>query len=401
MTRTAAAWRNAATALTGRRGPRRCCPPTTAHADAIRAQQWGLRRHAHRGGLAHHQGRGHHRRRPRHRRRRHPPRPRRAASCPARTSSASAPRRGDRAWARHGTAMAGIIAGHGHGPGRERRRTRHRARGEDPPGPGDPRGRRPGPREGPLQPAAAHSPTASAGPPTTAPTSSTSPSATTAPSAHPEAAEDAAVQYALSQGRPSSSPPPGNGGEKGDHISYPAAYPGVIAVTAVDRYGHPRPLLHPPLVRHRQRPRRRHRHRRPRPHVLLGLGHQRRRRLRLRRRRPGPRRPPRADARRRSSSSWRTPPATPPPAAATTPAASASSTRPPRSARATPSSPRACAPATYSEKFFGTGPDTPDGEAAHRLGGPRRGRPRRRAPRGRRRPVARASHCADLLSLSR
>lgn len=25
--------------------------------------------------------------------------------------------RGDRAWARHGTAMAGIIAGHGHGPG--------------------------------------------------------------------------------------------------------------------------------------------------------------------------------------------------------------------------------------------------------------------------------------------
>lgn len=26
---------------------------------------------------------------------------------------------GDRAWARHGTAMAGIIAGRGHGPGRE------------------------------------------------------------------------------------------------------------------------------------------------------------------------------------------------------------------------------------------------------------------------------------------
>ena len=32
--------------------------------------------------------------------------------------------RGDRAWARHGTAMAGIIAGHGHGAGRERRRPR-------------------------------------------------------------------------------------------------------------------------------------------------------------------------------------------------------------------------------------------------------------------------------------
>jgi subtilisin family serine protease len=29
----------------------------------------------------------------------------------------------------------------------------------------------------------------------------------------------------------------GNGGEKGDHISYPAAYPGVIAAAAVDRYG--------------------------------------------------------------------------------------------------------------------------------------------------------------------
>jgi subtilisin family serine protease len=29
----------------------------------------------------------------------------------------------------------------------------------------------------------------------------------------------------------------GNGGEKGDHISYPAAYPGVIAATAVDRAG--------------------------------------------------------------------------------------------------------------------------------------------------------------------
>ena len=29
----------------------------------------------------------------------------------------------------------------------------------------------------------------------------------------------------------------GNGGEDGDHVSYPAAYPGVIAVAAVDRYG--------------------------------------------------------------------------------------------------------------------------------------------------------------------
>ena len=75
-----------------------------------------LRRvHAQRG-LADHQGRGHHRRRPRHRRRRQPPRPGRHRCWPARTWSASAPERGDRAWARHGTAMAGIIAGHGHGP---------------------------------------------------------------------------------------------------------------------------------------------------------------------------------------------------------------------------------------------------------------------------------------------
>ena len=29
----------------------------------------------------------------------------------------------------------------------------------------------------------------------------------------------------------------GNGGEQGDHISYPAAYPGVIAVAAVDKNG--------------------------------------------------------------------------------------------------------------------------------------------------------------------
>lgn len=55
-------------------------------------------------------------------------------------------------------------------------------------------------------------------------------------SAHPDAGEDAAVQYALAKGV-SVVASAGNGGEKGDHISYPAAYPGVIAVTAVDRYG--------------------------------------------------------------------------------------------------------------------------------------------------------------------
>jgi len=55
-------------------------------------------------------------------------------------------------------------------------------------------------------------------------------------SAHPEPAEDEAVQYALSKGSVVVASA-GNGGEKGDNISYPAAYPGVIAVTAVDRYG--------------------------------------------------------------------------------------------------------------------------------------------------------------------
>lgn len=54
--------------------------------------------------------------------------------------------------------------------------------------------------------------------------------------AHPEAAEDEAVQYALERGAVVVASA-GNGGEKGDHISYPAAYPGVIAATAVDRYG--------------------------------------------------------------------------------------------------------------------------------------------------------------------
>ena len=53
-------------------------------------------------------------------------------------------------------------------------------------------------------------------------------------SAHPEAGEDEAVQYALKKGAVVVASA-GNGGEKGDHISYPAAYPGVIAATAVDR----------------------------------------------------------------------------------------------------------------------------------------------------------------------
>ncbi|WP_210574920.1 type VII secretion-associated serine protease mycosin [Streptomyces sp. GESEQ-4] len=143
--------------------------------------------------------------------------------------------RGDRAWARHGTAMAGIIAGHGHGAGNgdgvmgiapeakilpvrviledgdsaraKARNTRGNALAEG------------------IRWAADHGADVinlSLG--------------DDSKSAHPEPAEDEAVQYALRKGSVVVASA-GNGGDKGDHISYPAAYPGVIAVTAVDRYG--------------------------------------------------------------------------------------------------------------------------------------------------------------------
>jgi type VII secretion-associated serine protease mycosin len=144
-------------------------------------------------------------------------------------------RRGDRPWARHGTAMASIIAGHGHGAGdadgvigvapeakilpvrviledgdsarTQARNTRGNALAEG------------------IRWAADHGADVinlSLGDDSN--------------SAHPEAAEDEAVQYALKKGAVVVASA-GNGGEKGDHISYPAAYPGVIAATAVDRYG--------------------------------------------------------------------------------------------------------------------------------------------------------------------
>ncbi|MFF4978078.1 type VII secretion-associated serine protease mycosin [Streptomyces sp. NPDC001083] len=143
--------------------------------------------------------------------------------------------RGERAWARHGTAMAGIIAGHGHGAGHgdgvlgiapeakilpvrviledgdssrtKARSTRGNALAEG------------------IRWAADHGADVinlSLG--------------DDSKSAHPEPAEDAAVQYALKKGAVVVASA-GNGGEKGDHISYPAAYPGVIAAAAVDRYG--------------------------------------------------------------------------------------------------------------------------------------------------------------------
>ncbi|MFD8522027.1 type VII secretion-associated serine protease mycosin [Streptomyces capillispiralis] len=142
---------------------------------------------------------------------------------------------GDRAWARHGTAMAGIIAGHGHGPGNtdgvmgiapEARILPVRVILED----GDPsrakaRSTRGNALAEGIRWAADHG----------ADVINLSLGDDSA-SAHPEPGEDEAIQYALRKGVVVVASA-GNGGEKGDHISYPAAYPGVIAVTAVDRYG--------------------------------------------------------------------------------------------------------------------------------------------------------------------
>ncbi|MBW5422223.1 type VII secretion-associated serine protease mycosin [Streptomyces sp. BG9H] len=144
-------------------------------------------------------------------------------------------RRGDRPWARHGTAMAGIIAGHGHGVGRadgvlgiapEAKILPIRVILED----GDPARKKARNTRGNalaegIRWAADHGADVinlSLG--------------DDSKSAHPEPAEDAAVQYALKKGVAVVASA-GNGGERGDHVSYPAAYPGVIAATAVDENG--------------------------------------------------------------------------------------------------------------------------------------------------------------------
>ena len=142
---------------------------------------------------------------------------------------------GDRAWARHGTAMASIIAGHGHGYGDgdgvlgiapEARILPVRVILED----DDPqrtkaRNTRGNALAEGIRWAADHG----------ADVINLSLGDDSA-SAHPEPAEDEAVQYALKKGVAVVASA-GNGGDKGDHISYPAAYPGVIVATAVDRYG--------------------------------------------------------------------------------------------------------------------------------------------------------------------
>ncbi|MCX5383469.1 type VII secretion-associated serine protease mycosin [Streptomyces sp. NBC_00083] len=142
---------------------------------------------------------------------------------------------GSRDWARHGTAMAGIIAGHGHGAG-----DRSGVLGIAP--------------EARILPVRV---ILESSDPARKQARETKGGALAqgilwaadngadvinlslgddSVSAHPEPAEDAAIQYALSKGAVVVASA-GNGGDQGDHISYPAAYPGVIAVAAVDRYG--------------------------------------------------------------------------------------------------------------------------------------------------------------------
>lgn len=143
--------------------------------------------------------------------------------------------RGDRSWGRHGTAMAGIIAGRGHGVGRadgvlgiapeaKILPVRVILEASDPSRDKARESRGTALADG-IRWAADHG----------ADVINLSLGDDSA-SAHPEGGEDAAIQYALKKGAVVVASA-GNGGEKGDHISYPAAYPGVIAVAAVDRYG--------------------------------------------------------------------------------------------------------------------------------------------------------------------
>ncbi|MEU4110670.1 type VII secretion-associated serine protease mycosin [Streptomyces sp. NPDC027717] len=209
-------------------------PATTAHADSIRAQQWGLSAlHLDQAwGTTRGQGvtvavldTGVEED--------HPDLAGNVLSGKDMVGFGAGP--GDRAWARHGTAMAGIIAGHGHGPGGgsgvmgvapEAKILPVRVILEDKdPARAKARVTRGNALADGIRWAADHGADVinlSLG--------------DDSDSAHPEPSEDEAVQYALGKGVVVVASA-GNGGDKGDHVSYPAAYPGVIAVTAVDRYG--------------------------------------------------------------------------------------------------------------------------------------------------------------------
>jgi type VII secretion-associated serine protease mycosin len=142
---------------------------------------------------------------------------------------------GDARWAGHGTAMAGIIAGRGHGPDRgsgvlgvapeaEILPVRVLLEDDDPER-DEARNRRGNALADGIRWATdqgADVINLSLG--------------DDSESAHPDPREDAAVRYALGKGVVVVASA-GNGGEKGDPVSYPAGYPGVIAVTAVDRSG--------------------------------------------------------------------------------------------------------------------------------------------------------------------
>ncbi|MEU3373478.1 type VII secretion-associated serine protease mycosin [Streptomyces sp. NPDC006660] len=142
---------------------------------------------------------------------------------------------GSRDWARHGTAMAGIIAGHGHGadnrsgvlgvaPEARILPVRVILESSDP-ARAQARESKGGALADGIRWAADNG----------ADVINLSLGDDSA-SAHPEPAEDAAIQYALGKGAVVVASA-GNGGDSGDHISYPAAYPGVIAVAAVDKNG--------------------------------------------------------------------------------------------------------------------------------------------------------------------
>jgi type VII secretion-associated serine protease mycosin len=142
---------------------------------------------------------------------------------------------GDKAWAKHGTGMAAIIAGHGHGPGDgdgvlgiapQARILPVRVILEDK----DPQRQKARTKRGDALPAGIRWATDHGA--DVINLSLGDDSATAAP----VAAEDDAIRYALGKGVVVVASA-GNGGEAADRSSYPAAYPGVIAVAAVDRHG--------------------------------------------------------------------------------------------------------------------------------------------------------------------